>query len=58
MLTNLEQSLYKNLQKMSEEEDNAIQEYDDRRVHLVEYFNNLKKTEDKLRDHIENMEIC
>ncbi len=29
-----------------------------RHVHLVEYFNNLRKTEDKLRDHITNMEIC
>ncbi|KAM3147833.1 hypothetical protein pb186bvf_000161 [Paramecium bursaria] len=58
LLQNLEQTLYSNLQKISEEEDQSIQEYDDRRVHLVEYYNNLKRTENKLRDHITNMEIC
>jgi hypothetical protein len=30
LLTGFEQSLYKNLQKYQEEEDNAISEYDDR----------------------------
>ena len=29
-----------------------------RRVHLVDYYNNLKRTENRLRDHITNMEIC
>lgn len=41
LLTGLEQGLYKNLQKYQEEEDNAISEYDDRRVHLVDYYANL-----------------
>lgn len=58
LLTGLEQGLYKNLQKYQEEEDNAISEYDDRRVHLVDYYANLQKTEDKLRDHITTMDIC
>ncbi|CAD8188168.1 unnamed protein product (macronuclear) [Paramecium tetraurelia] len=58
LLQNLEQNLYTNLQKISEEEDQSIQEYDDRRVHLVEYYNNLKRTENKLRDHITTMDIC
>lgn len=39
-------------------EDIQVQEYDDRNVHLVEYFNNLKRTEEQLRDHITAMGLC
>ncbi|CAD8173967.1 unnamed protein product [Paramecium octaurelia] len=58
LIVNFEQTLQKNLQDYQEVEDLQIQEYDDRNIHLVEYFNNLKRTEQQLRDHITAMSMC